>query len=105
MSIQEIDDVVLVNYGASASAEFVPGKHRGRTTRWTHKKLSQTYSTLSRRVSQTYQLERDGDLLVTVKIDPKEGRSRVYKRVFDRVLPDGAEVAETSAGADEEIVR
>ena len=85
MSIKEIDGAVMVTYGALSSAEFVPGKHLGRVTRWTGKKLSQTYTTTSRKVSQTYELHRNGDMLVTVKINPNQGRTRVYKRIFERV--------------------
>ena len=84
MTIEEYEDRIVVIYGNLGTREFVPGKHLGRKTKWNGKKLSESYETTTRRVRQTYELNRDGRMLVTVKISPNGAKNRTYKRVFDR---------------------
>ena len=43
------------------------------------------YATTSRKVSRTFEIQQDGRLLVTVKLDPNRAKAAVHKRVFDRV--------------------
>jgi hypothetical protein len=85
MSLENIGGIIRVSYGTLSSSEFVPGRHRGRVTRWTGKKLTQSYETTTRKVTQTYQLQKNDNLLVTVKIKSRQAPTRVYKRIFDRV--------------------
>jgi hypothetical protein len=66
---------------------FKRGNDQGMVSRWSDSKLTTGYETLSRKVSQTYEVRRDGRLLVTVKLDPNEGRTMVHKRVFERADP------------------
>jgi hypothetical protein len=61
-----------------------PGDNQGRVTRWNRSKLTSNYQTTSRKVYRTYKLQKDGTLLVTVKIKPKQAASIVQKRVFQR---------------------
>lgn len=85
MSIKKVDGIIRATYGTLSSSEFVPGRHRGRVTRWTGKKLTQSYTTTTRKVTQTYQLQKNGDLLVSVTIKPRHASKRVYNRIFDRM--------------------
>lgn len=60
------------------------GEDQGLVSRWGRRKLTTRYETSSRKVSQVYEVRRDGRLLVTVKLNPNDGPAIVYKRVFDR---------------------
>ena len=46
--------------------------------------LSTDYESTSRKVTRTLEIQKDGRLLMSVKINPKKGKTRRFKRVFDR---------------------
>lgn len=84
------DDLRLEFSGAAgASSEtLVQGNQQGLVSRWNATRLTSRYETLSRKVSQTFEVRKDGRLLVTVRLDPNDGRAVVYKRVFDPAPAD-----------------
>ncbi len=84
MTIEDDDERKRITYDRLGVREFVPGRHRGRTTRLTTSRLVESYKTTSRSVSQEYVLEDDDRLVVTVVIDPKGDKKTVYKRIFYR---------------------
>jgi len=67
----------------NASETLVRGNQQGLVSRWNATRLTSNYETTSRKVSQTYEVRKDGRLLVTVRLDPNNARATVYKRVFD----------------------
>ena len=95
MTIEEDEGSKRITYDRLGVREFVPGRHRGRTTRLTTKRLVESYKTTSRSVSQEYQLENSNRLVVTVVINPKGDKKTVYKRIFYR---DGTHQEAVPAG-------
>ena len=53
-------------------------------TSFSQRKLTSKYQTTTRKVSKTFEMRSDGRLLVTVKLNPNQGKTIVHKRVFDR---------------------
>ncbi|XOV83881.1 MAG: hypothetical protein ACFHXK_01955 [bacterium] len=80
-------DVVLT-YDNADKEKLVKGEHRGRTSKWSKKKIEQRYKTPERSVNKTWTLRDDGRLLVSVKLNPRGDKARTYNRVFDRVEPE-----------------
>ncbi|MFU8817025.1 MAG: hypothetical protein ACNA7W_16890 [Pseudomonadales bacterium] len=83
LTIAPLDDAVQLHYAGHGSDTFVRGNQQGIISRWSDRKLTTRYETTSRKVSQTYEVRKDGRLLVTVKLDPNQGPAIVRKRVFD----------------------
>lgn len=73
-----------LNYTGVGEESLLPGKEHGRVTRWSKKKLTTGYETTSRKVSETFALQADNTLLVTIKLKPRQGKGVVHKRVFER---------------------
>lgn len=79
---------VALTYDHADEEELVKGEHRGRTSKWSKKKIEQKYKTPERSVRKTWTLRDDGRLLVSVKLNPRGDKARTYNRVFDRVEPE-----------------
>ncbi|HEX7036198.1 MAG TPA: hypothetical protein VF210_10510 [Pseudomonadales bacterium] len=89
LSIEALgDDRIRLGYDGGRGEELIRGDDQGLVTRWSDTRLTSRYETTRRKVSQQYELRRDGRLLVTVKLNPNRGPTVVHKRVFDR-MPDG----------------
>jgi hypothetical protein len=86
LAIEPTGDSLTLRY-AQGSDTYTRGNQQGIVSRWSERKLSTGYETLSRKVSQTYEVRSDGRLLVTVKLSPNQGRSMIHKRVFERAEP------------------
>lgn len=84
LQVEMKGDNVHFTYAGVGAETMKPGDNQGRVTRWSRKKLTSKYETTSRKVSKTYALQKDGTLLVTVKIRPKQAAAIVQKRVFQR---------------------
>jgi hypothetical protein len=78
------DDALHITYHGEGSETLERGRHHGALTRWSANRMTTGYSTTSRRVNQTWEIRKDGRLLVTVKIRPNQGHSTTSVRVFDR---------------------
>ncbi|MCB1685348.1 MAG: hypothetical protein KDI31_12705, partial [Pseudomonadales bacterium] len=61
-----------------------PGNDLGRKTRLSRTKITQFYETNTRRVNKTFEVQKDGSLLVKVKLNPKGAKSVTQVRVFER---------------------
>jgi hypothetical protein len=86
LTIMPAGDALKLDFtgqGGTTSETLVRGNQQGLVSRWNARRLTSNYETLSRKVSQTYEVQSDGRLLVTVRLDPNGGRAVVYKRVFD----------------------
>ena len=68
--------------------KFVIGKVHGRTARWSNSKLTEKYSSTSRRVTHTFILERTGVMEIEITVKPKRAKKLTYIMVFDRVATD-----------------
>jgi hypothetical protein len=86
LRITPLGDTLTLDFtgqSGKTSETLARGNQQGLVSRWNATRLTSNYETLSRKVSQTYEVRKDGRLLVTVKLDPNGGRAVVYKRVFD----------------------
>jgi hypothetical protein len=84
LEISVVDDVVVVSYLGLGEDQMKPGKHQGKKVRWTGSKLSEHYETSSRKVDKKFQLTAPDEMKVTVKLNPRQGSTREYIKVFDR---------------------
>ena len=82
-SIDEIDGVVHLRF-VGREVELTPGEIQGVKTKWSGDRLSTSYQTTRRTVSQDYRLTGADELTVVVKIDPKDEKARTYTRIFTR---------------------
>lgn len=82
-SIEEIDGGVHLRF-ASRELELTQGDKQGVKTKWRGDRLTTSYQTTRRTVSQDYRLTGPNELTVVVKIDPKDEKARTYTRVFTR---------------------
>ena len=87
LEISVVDDVVVVSYLGLGEDQMKPGKHQGKKVRWTGSKLSEHYETSSRKVDKKFQLTAPDEMKVTVKLNPRQGSTREYIKVFDRASP------------------
>ena len=85
LSIEALANDLLLTYQGVGSETLRKGNVQGTKTTWSKRKLSTRYATTSRKVSRTFELQPDGRLLVTVKLDPNRAKAAVHKRIFDRV--------------------
>jgi len=83
LSIEPVGDRLRLDYDRLGNETLERGNDQGLISRWSKRKLTTRYETTSRKVSQVYQVRRDGRLLVTVRLNPNQGPTVVHKRVFD----------------------
>ena len=55
----------------------------GRTSKWSKSKIQQKYKTTDRKVTKTWTMRDDGRIFVSVKLNPKGEKARVFNRVFE----------------------
>ena len=84
MTITAAEDAVRIDYDGLGAKTFHIGNVKGRKTRYSGKRMTTSYESTSRRVSQTYTIENPDKLIVTVKMKPNSGSKRVVKKVFQR---------------------
>lgn len=88
LRIEPAGEALRLDFGAAGSDTLQRGNDQGLVSRWSKRKLTSRYETTSRKVSQTYEVRRDGRLLVTVRLKPNQGPAVVHKRVFDPAAPN-----------------
>lgn len=84
MTVTLIDENVHFTYQGVGEETMKPGNDQGRRTTWRRDALTQKYTTTSRTVRKSYELDKDGRLIVKVKISPKGAKSATLVRVFER---------------------
>ena len=84
LTIEPQGDNLHLSFGEAGSDTLKPGNDQGLVSRWNPRKLTSRYETTSRKVSQVYEVQKDGRLLVTVRLNPNSGPTVVHKRIFDR---------------------
>lgn len=83
---QQGSDVVVTCPQMLEPRKFVKGKLHGRTVRWSNRKLTEKYSSTSRRVTHEFNLERSGVMEIKITVKPKGAKRLTYILVFDRAL-------------------
>ena len=83
-AIERQGDALLLTYEGVGSEVFRPGAYRGMRSQWSRRKLTSNYQSSTRKVRRTLEVDRDGWLVMSVTINPKRGKTRRFKRVFDR---------------------
>ena len=78
------EDSLLLTYEGVGSELIKPGTYRGMRSQWTSRKLTSNYESTTRKVKRTLEVGRDGRLLMSVTINPRKGKTRRFKRIFDR---------------------
>lgn len=78
------EDSLLLTYEGVGSEVIKPGAYRGMRSAWTSRKLTSNYESTTRKVKRTLEVGRDGRLLMSVTINPRKGKTRRFKRIFDR---------------------
>ncbi len=84
MTVQLVEKNVHFLYQGVGEETMKPGDDQGRKTTWRRDSLTQKYTTTSRTVRKSYELDEDGRLIVKVKISPKGAKSATHVRVFER---------------------
>ena len=84
LGIEHVGDDIMLTYLGVGSETLSPGNVQGTRTSFSQRKLTSKYQTTTRKVSKTFEMRSDGRLLVTVKLNPNQGKTIVHKRVFDR---------------------
>ncbi len=86
LTIEIVDEDIRLNYVGVGEERLTPGKVRGVRTTFKPRKLTTRYETTTREVKTTYSLTKEGQLYVTVKINPTEGKTLIHRRIFDRTI-------------------
>lgn len=86
MNVVKSGQVIEITCPKLAQAlKFTIGNLHGRKTRYSSRKLSEKYSSTSRRVTHTLNLERSNRMEIKVTVKPKGAKMLTYLLVFDRV--------------------
>ena len=83
-SVARNEHGLLLTYHGVGEEKIRSGAYRGLHSAWSRSKLTSNYESTSRKVKRTLELQRDGRLLMSVTIDPRKGKTRRFKRIFDR---------------------
>jgi hypothetical protein len=87
LTVAPAGDVMQIDYQGVGTDRLKRGNDQGLKSKWKDDKLETRYKTTTRTVSEEWELDDAGRLLVTIRLDPDGGKAVVYKRVFDRVAP------------------
>jgi len=83
-SVERQGDALLLTYEGVGSELFRPGAYRGTRSQWSRRKLTSNYESSTRKVKRTLEVDKDGQLVMSVVSNPKGGKTKRFKRVFDR---------------------
>ena len=86
LTIEIVDEDIRLNYLGVGEERLTPGEIHGFRTTFKPRKLTTRYETTVREVKTTYSLTKEGQLSVTVKINPTEGKTLIHRRIFDRTI-------------------
>ena len=75
---------LLLTYHGVGEEKLRPGAYRGLHSAWSNRKLTSNYESTSRKVTRTLEIQKDGRLLMSVTINPRKGKTRRFKRIFER---------------------
>jgi len=84
VSVEPNEHGLLLTYHGVGEEKIRPGAYRGLHSAWSRKKLTSDYESTTRKVKRTLEVQKDGSMLMSVIINPRKGKTRRFKRVFDR---------------------
>ncbi|MXW53977.1 MAG: hypothetical protein F4Z66_08370 [Gammaproteobacteria bacterium] len=84
LTLEASEDKITVSCVNGMEREFNVGKVHGRTTKWKKTRLTEFYRSTSRSVRHLIKLDREGNMIATVTLQPKGGVSQKYVRAFNR---------------------
>jgi hypothetical protein len=87
LTVTPAGDVMQIEYAGIGTDRLRRGNDQGLKSKWKDDQLNTRYKTTTRTVSEEWELDDAGRLVVTIKLDPDGGKAVTYKRVFDRVVP------------------
>jgi len=102
LTVTPAGDELQLEFAGVGSERLRRGNVQGLKSRWNERKLTTGYETTTRKVSQTWEVDRNGRLVVTVKLNPDHGKTQTHKRVFDRVTVGQSEQAAPPSAAGSE---
>ncbi len=82
--IERNEHGLLLSYHGVGEEKIRSGAYRGLHSVWSSRKLTSNYESTTRKVKRTLEIQKDGSLLMSVTIDPRKGKTRRFRRVFDR---------------------
>ena len=83
-SVERNEQGLLLTYHGVGEEKIRSGAYRGLHSAWSGNKLTSDYESTTRKVKRTLEVQRDGSLLMSVIINPRKGKTRRFKRVFER---------------------
>ena len=83
-SIEIHEHGLLLGYHGVGEEKIRPGAYRGLHSAWSDSKLTSDYESTTRKVKRSLEIQKDGRLLMSVDINPRKGKTRRFRRVFDR---------------------
>lgn len=93
MKLEKSGEKVTINCSNGLQREFNVGNLHGRRTKWNKTRLTESYSSTSRSVKHQIKLDRKGNLIATVTLQPSGGVAQKYVRAFNRKTEDSAEAS------------
>ena len=83
-SVERNEHGLLLTYHGVGEEKIRSGAYRGLHSAWSAKKLTSDYESTTRKVKRSLEIQKDGTLLMSVIINPRKGKTRRFKRVFER---------------------
>lgn len=83
-SVERNEHGLLLTYHGVGEEKIRSGSYRGLHSAWSGRKLTSDYESTTRKVKRSLEIQKDGSLLMSVIINPRKGKTRRFKRVFER---------------------
>ena len=83
-SVGRNEQGLLLTYHGVGEEKIRSGAYRGLHSAWSGRKLTSDYESTTRKVKRSLEIQKDGTLLMSVIINPRKGKTRRFKRVFER---------------------
>lgn len=102
LTLDKSEDKVTISCVNGLKRDFNAGKLHGRNTKLRKSRLTESYRSTSRSVQHLIKLDKKGNLIATVTIQPKGGVAQKYVRAFNRkqeVSEDTSQVEESASSS------
>lgn len=85
LTLTQDESTVTASCLDGSTRDFFIGKKHGRKTNLKKNLLTESYSSTSRTVKHNFKINKDGNLVITVKLKPNGGQEQAYVRAFKPV--------------------
>ncbi|MCY3884015.1 MAG: hypothetical protein OXG24_03780 [Gammaproteobacteria bacterium] len=99
LTLSKDESKITIECANGTEREFNVGNLHGRKTNWKKNRLTESYRSTSRSVRHQFKIDRKGNLIATITIQPKGGVSQKYVRAFNRKPEDHPESNESEVAA------